>query len=187
MSEDTSMPWKGAVQIKHPRRTSRYCFFLTFCLVISKKAALFAQEGVLWIMNYPHPPENAAVLPRMSALSEICLTACLGATANWKEFSWNWNFLGSAEGHLSSRWSPWLHVTASKRFLPRATFLPITTPPRAFQASLMCINPLNFYGVWRALSVNRLLHPTGFGEGLGHGSKCACTQQSQDRLWTLRG
>lgn len=86
MSEDTSVPWKGAGQIKHSRGTScYYFFFLTSGLVISKEVALFAPEGCsMDYFYYPHSPENAAVLPHNN---NICLTSCLGATTSWKEFS----------------------------------------------------------------------------------------------------
>lgn len=70
-------------------------------------------------------------------------------------------------GPLPSHQSPWLHVTAPKRLLPRAAFLPVTTPPWVFQACLLCIDTLNFYGACSALGVNHPLHPAGLKEGRG--------------------
>lgn len=92
----------------------------------------------------------------------------------------------SWKGHFPSTQSPWLHVTASERFLPRATFLPITTLLWVFQACRLCINTLNFYGLCSTLSINHRLHPSGFKEGLGSARGCECTWQSQDRLGSVR-
>lgn len=131
MSEDTSVPWKGAGHIKHSRGTSCYYFFFPSLRVwrSPKKLLSLPRKGVLWII-FIIPAHLKTLLCYPTTIISVSPRALEPPQA------------GRNSAVIGTFWVPVRgtfpadgvsgYIIASKRFLPRATFLPITTPPWAF-------------------------------------------------------